>query len=480
MPPRRPDTPTARAGGTARRGRRALHQTIANGERELARVWSQTETGLRTAMRGLGLTDVDESRIITAARREMRASFDTRVASITTTTRRSAQLGLALGPDSTTTAFDGIVSHVPVSPDRARELAAAHLTGPAAARGITLSARLHTHDEATIRAMAHELHATITAGRTVQESAQRLLEVGDPHVHLPAYIRDVREVVRGGDARALRMVIDRHTRSVERLSTPEMRASGRDFMRRAETATAADLDRQIAYWTRDRALHQERVIVRTEAARVHHEAFLESTRDEPGVKGYRWNISGSHPKPDICDLFANQAIDDLGPGGYTEENLPDLPAHPSCMCFCTTILDDDHFERELASVTGEAPPGTPWVDSTHTTASDWLAQQPEHVQLQILGPTRHAAWLDDPARVIGPGGRIAPVWEVDGRAPLSRAFGPRVRVASVDPFGEAGSRRALPPAPAAPAAPLPPPPPSPTASVRASAQEARAGRRAAC
>lgn len=390
---------------------------------------------------------------------------------------RAAQSGLDAGPDVASAAFDDLGRVAPISPTRALELATAHLTGERAVGGVRLSARLHATQEATVAAMAGELHQTMHAGLSVERAAQRLLEVDDAVVELPAYIRRIRDAVRLGDQVRLHAVIDAHVAQVEGLSDPTLRAAGREFIRRARTATEQDLDRQIAYWVRDRALYSERVVVRTEAARVHAAAFVESTKDQPWVKGYRWELSPSHPKPDVCDLYANQAIDGLGPGGYLPENLPQLPAHPSCLCFTTAIIDDQHYERELAALQGTDAPPDAWSSSEHETASGWLGRQPEGFQRNVLGPGRLAVFRVDPERVIGPRGRIAPLWQALGDSPPPRRLGvERVRVAGVDPFREAGSRtpREPPPPPPRPprkrrarAAPPPPPPvQTPAAAAR--------------
>lgn len=455
---------SARARRATRAARRRFLRDLEARERELRRIWARTERRVRAVLERLerSATRADLERSLRVA---IEPSEGARREVIERAVERAAATGLEAGPEVATAAFDDFARVRPPDPARALEIATAHLRGDRAIDGVRLSSRLHATQETTIRAMAGELHETMSTGLSVERAAQRLLEVDDPVVELPRYIRDVRAAVRTGDQVRLRAAIERHLAEVDGLDDPTLRAAGRDFLRRARTATEQDLDRQVGYWVRDRALYQERVVVRTEAARAHAAAFVESTKDQPWVKGYRWELSASHPRPDVCDLFANQAIDGLGPGGYLLDSVPQLPAHPNCLCFTTAILDDAHFERELAAVRGDAPPPEEWLDPTTETAAEWLGRQPEGFQRDVLGPGRLEVFRVDPSRVVGPRGTIAPLWRALGMPPPARRLGvERVRVATVDPFREAGSRAPSPPAPPAPPpAPPPPTPPAPPA-----------------
>lgn len=83
-------------------------------------------------------------------------------------------------------------------------------------------------------------------------------------------------------------------------------------------------------------------IARTEIAHAHTEAHLRSTLDpqtgklRDGVKGVKWQLSTSHPQPDICDVWALHDSG-LGPGVYSDMNA--VPSdHPNGLCFTTTVL----------------------------------------------------------------------------------------------------------------------------------------------
>ena len=61
-----------------------------------------------------------------------------------------------------------------------------------------------------------------------------------------------------------------------------------------------------------------------------------SAERAPWVDGVKWNLSASHPKPDICDDWATQDSDGLGAGCYLPRNAP--VDHPNGLCFLTDVL----------------------------------------------------------------------------------------------------------------------------------------------
>lgn len=86
-------------------------------------------------------------------------------------------------------------------------------------------------------------------------------------------------------------------------------------------------------------------IARSESNRTYRDAIVESTKNTPWVYGYKWNLSASHPKPDICDVWANSDFG-MGAGVYTAQSLP--YDHPNGLCFVTTVqISSREFKRYL-------------------------------------------------------------------------------------------------------------------------------------
>lgn len=89
---------------------------------------------------------------------------------------------------------------------------------------------------------------------------------------------------------------------------------------------------------------------RTELNNAFHQTAIDRRKDEPWVNGQKWNLSGSHPKNDDCDVYAGTSHFKGGdPGVYKPDEVPGKP-HPQCLCFLTAVtVSPDEFFRKLES-----------------------------------------------------------------------------------------------------------------------------------
>ncbi len=91
-----------------------------------------------------------------------------------------------------------------------------------------------------------------------------------------------------------------------------------------------------------------RRIARTELASAFNQAAADMDARLPFVIGTRWNLSGSHKAPDICNQFADGgdpgAQDEclqygIDPAGvYDSGAMPAVIGHPNCLCYFTSVL----------------------------------------------------------------------------------------------------------------------------------------------
>lgn len=96
-------------------------------------------------------------------------------------------------------------------------------------------------------------------------------------------------------------------------------------------------------------------LARTEINNAHHSTTIRLSKNLPWVEGYQWNLSGSHPKIDVCDDLAGDDSDNMGPGAYAKDNVPDKP-HPHCLCYIEVIQPDpDEFMNRLMSGEFDSP-----------------------------------------------------------------------------------------------------------------------------
>lgn len=79
---------------------------------------------------------------------------------------------------------------------------------------------------------------------------------------------------------------------------------------------------------------------RTELNNAFHAQQVQTGINEPWTTGLLWNLSGSHPRPDECNEYAD-SVHYIGgrAGAYKPEEVPAKP-HPNCLCFTTPETPD--------------------------------------------------------------------------------------------------------------------------------------------
>jgi hypothetical protein len=84
-------------------------------------------------------------------------------------------------------------------------------------------------------------------------------------------------------------------------------------------------------------------LARSEINNAFHAVSVQQAQDRPWVHSMQWHLSGSHPKADICDEYANDDQFDKGAGIFPKAEVPRKP-HPHCFCYVTPVqLDEDEF-----------------------------------------------------------------------------------------------------------------------------------------
>ena len=88
-------------------------------------------------------------------------------------------------------------------------------------------------------------------------------------------------------------------------------------------------------------------LARTEINHAYQTAQAQRYQNDPWVTAMRWNLSKSHPRPDVCNLNAT-APGPKGPGTYSKGNRPD--SHPNCLCYQTpvSVSEEEFFDKFLA------------------------------------------------------------------------------------------------------------------------------------
>lgn len=91
-------------------------------------------------------------------------------------------------------------------------------------------------------------------------------------------------------------------------------------------------------------------LARTEINNAFHRTQIDLRKGDPWVNGMRWHLSGSHPRPDACNDYADrQHFVGGNPGVYRPNDVPGKP-HPQCLCWLETVtVEPDDFINAMAS-----------------------------------------------------------------------------------------------------------------------------------
>lgn len=104
-------------------------------------------------------------------------------------------------------------------------------------------------------------------------------------------------------------------------------------------------------------------LARSEINNAFHAVSVQQVQDKPWIHAMQWHLSGSHPKSDICDEYANEDKFDLGAGIWPKGDVPRKP-HPHCYCYATGVqVDEDEFLDHL--VNGDY---NKWIDDQRRIA----------------------------------------------------------------------------------------------------------------
>jgi len=85
---------------------------------------------------------------------------------------------------------------------------------------------------------------------------------------------------------------------------------------------------------------------RSEINNAHHDTTRRLGAKKPWVLGMKWNLSGSHPRPDECNDYAEHS-EGMGKGVWSD---PPGKPHPMCFCYLTHFTEDPQaFMNNLAT-----------------------------------------------------------------------------------------------------------------------------------
>lgn len=117
------------------------------------------------------------------------------------------------------------------------------------------------------------------------------------------------------------------------IKTPALRAAYTEALNELESGKGFDrLHKKLDVAFQERMRYFSNRIAQTEL----HRAWMDSQANEimadDSIEVVKFVMSGTHPKTDICDLYAKMDKYGLGPGLYPKSKAPKPPLHPHCRC----------------------------------------------------------------------------------------------------------------------------------------------------
>lgn len=341
---------SAQADAAVRRVRRAFARAVldagaAGVDRDLA--------ALVKALRGLSPRDAER------VARGLSAGIVRSIASeVSGRVRLAARAGARAAQESLRLSLGASVAAEGASATAAAERAARAILA-AGPDGLSLSARLHGTAGAYRRQMVRVLAQAQADAVGAREAARRLVDdvlVRGQAVH-PDVIRDVerriRRMANGGGPRAVQAASDAAdavARHAARLSEaagkrglgmrPAVEHAAEQIQRAIQRGDTEAAERAVRWWAHDKMRYQALVVARTESVRAYGAAFVERSRDVPGVTGLVWHTTGDDRVCPICEERDGQTFEIEDADGL-------LPAHPSCRCYWTHAIDRRQALREI-------------------------------------------------------------------------------------------------------------------------------------
>lgn len=268
------------------------------------------------------------------------------------------------------------------------------LTNAWDASGMKLSKKIHGTTKEMRSAIISTLCKAQKDGKKAIETARALYDgYGYGHVTrtqpLPDYLDKVLTYARrmdlsDKDKDALMREIRNAKRTTERLAQSNapnrtLKAVYKELVTHIERSEDRMMERSLKAAVEEKSRYIAERIARTESARAWADGFIARYGDDEDVVAYQWKTGSRHPEEDICDMYANANLWNLGKGIFPKDKCPILPIHPHCLCHLAPVfisevdIDNAQDQRDAATC-------------------DWLKKQNENTRENLLGAKGNKAW----------------------------------------------------------------------------------------
>lgn len=264
---------------------------------------------------------------------------------------------------------------------------------------MNLSTRLHGVNNVLRNNIKSTVNESLKTYKTIKQTAMLLYDGYNVpenvlnQAELPKYLQKIKRLTKklySGDIKAAResKLYKAVEHDIRKLKTPALRAA----YKQALEASATDKKRAIqkaakmtklgasteevndmllaerqaatqkALWVaaQEKTRYYAERIARTESARAYYEGQLKKAKDNPDIFGFKWVLSSAHVHSESdcdCDEYSKTDLG-YGAGVFPKDDVPELPAHPNCMCHLKIVYvwevetdyvpDDSNIETRLS------------------------------------------------------------------------------------------------------------------------------------
>ena len=247
------------------------------------------------------------------------------------------------------------------------------------ADNVKLSERLHGVSVVMHNNIKSSVGMSLRSYKTIKQTAMKLYDGYDTadnilrQADLPKYLRKIQNLTKNlyaGDRNAARNseLYKKVTKDIRKLKTPALRAAYNQALEASSTdkpralakakklletgnkeafnkLLAEEREKALkkALWvaTQEKTRYHAERIARTESARAYYEGQMAEAERDPDIWGFKWVLSTAHVHGNSdCDCYDNSMADmGYGRGVYPKNDVPELPAHPNCMCHLEKIYE---------------------------------------------------------------------------------------------------------------------------------------------
>jgi hypothetical protein len=148
----------------------------------------------------------------------------------------------------------------------------------------------------------------------------------------PKWPKYMREVI-NADAPSFAQYLAIARKAATNIKTPAYQSSINEALDALQKGRGEKvLNRKLEVAFQERMRYHATRIAQTELHRAYMDKQADEIMADETIQAVKVVMSATHPRIDICDVFAKQDKYGLGPGIYPKDKAPKPPFHPFCRC----------------------------------------------------------------------------------------------------------------------------------------------------